>query len=54
MRKLALHWQILIAIGLAVVVGSWVRSYTTDDFMPNLVLVHGPMRDPERKSEYAV
>ena len=36
MRKLALHWQILIAIVLAVLVGSWVRSYTTDDFAPSL------------------
>ncbi|MGB5690646.1 MAG: dicarboxylate/amino acid:cation symporter [Woeseiaceae bacterium] len=36
MRKLALHWQILIAIVLAVIIGSWVRSYTTDDFAPNL------------------
>ena len=36
MRKLALHWQILIAIVLAVIAGSWVRSFTTDDFMPNI------------------
>jgi len=36
MRKLALHWQILIAIGFAVIVGSIVRSYTTADFAPNL------------------
>ncbi len=37
MRKLALHWQILIAIGLAVFVGTWVRSYTTDDVTPGLL-----------------
>ncbi|MGI9233410.1 MAG: dicarboxylate/amino acid:cation symporter [Woeseiaceae bacterium] len=36
MRKLALHWQILIAIGLAVVVGTAVKSGTTDDFAPNI------------------
>ena len=36
MRKLALHWQILIAIGLAVVVGSLVKSGTTDEFAPNI------------------
>ncbi len=36
MRKLALHWQILIAIVLAVVVGSYIRSATTVDFAPNL------------------
>ena len=36
MRKPALHWQILIAIGLAVVVGSLVKSGTTDEFAPNI------------------
>ena len=36
MRKLALHWQILIAIGLAVVVGSHVKSGTTDELAPNI------------------
>ena len=36
MRKLALHWQILIAILLAVIVGSFVKSGTTDDFAPNI------------------
>ncbi|MEJ2275282.1 MAG: cation:dicarboxylase symporter family transporter, partial [Woeseiaceae bacterium] len=36
MRKIALHWQILIAIGLAVIVGSLVKSGTTDDFAPNI------------------
>jgi Na+/H+-dicarboxylate symporter len=36
MRKLALHWQILIAIVLAVIVGSMVKSGTTDDFAPNV------------------
>ncbi len=36
MRKLALHWQILIAIALAVVVGSLVKSGTTDEFAPNI------------------
>ena len=36
MRKLALHWQILIAILLAVVVGTMVKSGTTDDFAPNI------------------
>ncbi len=36
MRKLALHWQILIAILLAVVVGSLVKSGTTEDFAPNI------------------
>ena len=36
MRKLALHWQILIAIVLAVIVGSLVKSGTTDDFAPNI------------------
>ena len=36
MRKLALHWQILIAIGLAVVVGTLVKTNTTDTFAPNI------------------
>ncbi len=36
MRKLALHWQILIAIVLAVVVGTFVKSGTTEDFAPNI------------------
>jgi Na+/H+-dicarboxylate symporter len=36
MRKLALHWQILIAILLAVVVGTAVKSGTTEDFAPNI------------------
>ncbi len=36
MRKLALHWQILIAIGLAVIVGYLVNLNTTDDFVPNI------------------
>lgn len=34
MRKLALHWQILIAIVLAAVVGSIVKQFTTDTFAP--------------------
>ena len=36
MRKVALHWQILGAIVLAIVVGYFVKSATTDDFAPNL------------------
>jgi Na+/H+-dicarboxylate symporter len=36
MRKIALHWQILGAIVLAIVVGYFVKSATTDDFVPNL------------------
>ena len=36
MRKLALHWQILIAILLAVGAGLLVRSGTTEDFAPNI------------------
>jgi len=36
MRKIALHWQILGAIVLAIVVGYFVKSATTDDFAPNL------------------
>ena len=34
MRKLALHWQILIAIVLAAIVGSIVKQYTTDAVTP--------------------
>jgi proton glutamate symport protein len=37
MRKLALHWQILIAIILAGVVGSIVKHYTSDDVVPALM-----------------
>ncbi len=37
MRKLALHWQILIAIVLAGVVGSIVKHYTTDTVTPTLL-----------------
>jgi len=33
-RKLALHWQILIAIVLAAIVGAVVNQYTTDAFTP--------------------
>jgi proton glutamate symport protein len=33
-RKLALHWQILIAIVLAAIVGSIVKHYTTDAVTP--------------------
>jgi len=36
MRKLALHWQILIAIVLAALVGWYVGSATTEDFAPNI------------------
>jgi proton glutamate symport protein len=36
-RKLALHWQILIAIVLAAVVGSIVKHYTTDAFAPGIL-----------------
>jgi len=36
MRKLALHWQILIAIVLAVMAGLAVRAGTTEEFAPNL------------------
>ena len=39
MRKLALHWQILIAIVLAVIVGSFVKANTTDTFAPNIFSV---------------
>ena len=37
MRKLALHWQILISIALAIVVGYWVNVSTTDEFTPNIL-----------------
>ncbi len=37
MRKLALHWQILIAIVLAGVVGSIVKHYTTDTLTPSVL-----------------
>ncbi|MGB5335710.1 MAG: dicarboxylate/amino acid:cation symporter [Woeseiaceae bacterium] len=36
MGKLALHWQILIAIALAVIAGTAVKSGTTADFAPNI------------------
>ncbi len=36
MRKLALHWQILIAIVLAAIVGSLVKQFTTDTFTPTI------------------
>jgi len=36
MRKIALHWQILIAIGLAIGAGFAVNSYTTEEFTPNV------------------
>jgi Na+/H+-dicarboxylate symporter len=36
MRKLALHWQILIAIALALVAGYAVNLSTSDSFTPNL------------------
>ena len=36
MRKIALHWQILGAIILAIIVGQMVKSGTTEDFAPNL------------------
>jgi len=36
-RKLALHWQILIAIVLAAIVGSIVKQYTTDAFTPGFL-----------------
>jgi len=35
MPRLALHWQILIAIVLAVIAGTAVKSATTPDFAPN-------------------
>ena len=37
MRKLALHWQILIAIVLAGIVGSIVKQYTTEAVTPALL-----------------
>lgn len=37
MRKLALHWQILIAIMLAAIVGAIVKQYTTDALTPGLL-----------------
>lgn len=37
MRKLALHWQILIAIMLAGFVGFVVNQYTSDEFTPALM-----------------
>ncbi len=37
MRRLALHWQILIAIVLAGIVGSIVKQYTTDAVTPSLL-----------------
>ena len=36
MRKLALHWQILIAIMLAIVVGYTINQFTTDAGAPSL------------------
>jgi len=36
-RKIALHWQILIAIVLAAVVGSIVKQYTTDALTPGFL-----------------
>jgi Na+/H+-dicarboxylate symporter len=36
MRKLALHWQILIAIGLAGLAGYFININTTEDFTPGL------------------
>ena len=36
MPKLALHWQILIAIVLAGVAGGLVNNYTTETFVPGL------------------
>ena len=37
MRRLALHWQILIAIVLAGIVGSIVKQYTTEAVTPSLL-----------------
>ena len=37
MRKIALHWQILIAIVLAAAVGYAVNLATTDDFTPGIL-----------------
>ncbi len=36
MRRIALHWQILIAIALAVVAGYTVNQFTTDTSTPNI------------------
>lgn len=36
MRKLALHWQILIAIALAVAIGYSVNIFTTDEYSPGI------------------
>jgi proton glutamate symport protein len=36
MRKLALHWQILIAIGLAIAAGYAVNLSSSDSFTPNV------------------
>ena len=36
MRKLALHWQILIAIMLAILVGYTINQFTTDTSTPSL------------------
>ncbi len=37
MRKLALHWQILIAIVLAAIVGSIVKHFTVGDVVPSFM-----------------
>ena len=37
MRKIALHWQILIAIALAIVAGWAVKESTTATFTPNIL-----------------
>ncbi len=37
MRKLALHWQILIAIVFAAIVGSIVKQFTTETVTPSLL-----------------
>ena len=37
MRKLELHWQILIAIVLAIVAGYFVKSSTSEEFIPNIL-----------------
>ncbi|MEM8574684.1 MAG: dicarboxylate/amino acid:cation symporter [Pseudomonadota bacterium] len=37
MRKLALHWQILIAIALAAVSGSIIQQLTTETFTPTIL-----------------
>ncbi|HNP37616.1 MAG TPA: dicarboxylate/amino acid:cation symporter [Woeseiaceae bacterium] len=36
MRKLALHWQILIALMMAVAIGFVVNQFTTDSYTPGL------------------